>query len=222
MALEREHKFLVSGAFPTPRALFQSLSAHGVGLLPQGARDQHDRYYDLASGALLEAGVSLRVRRLKGDTLATLKLPGRVHGSLHERLELELPLAPPLEGAHPKCVAWPAPIREQLGALGYSDLGSLAPFLELSTRRERTALEHRGEPFAELSFDEVRARRSTGFVPEGAYEVFRELELEAYLGAPESLFAEVAQLLRAQFSLEPHAHDKVTRALALLAAASGV
>lgn len=208
MALEREHKFLVLGPFPTFEALHPAFSAYGVSLFPQASRDQHDLYYDLPGYVLKAAGTTLRVRRLAGETLATLKLPGEVRGSLHEREELELPVTGRVEGGE----GWPGLICERLGELGYADLSDLKPFLELSTRRSRVMLHRKAQPVAELSFDEVTAQR-----PSTPYVVrFRELELEAHPDVPDAAFNEVARILQLRFPLEPHTQDKVTHALQLL------
>lgn len=220
MALEREYKWLVSEPFPTVGALRPVLAGCGVDLVPQGERQQEDLYYDLPGGALRLQGVALRVRRFGDQTLATLKLPGRVQGSFHEREELELPLvAPPNTAAPPpEGVGWPEPIRERLMALGALDLGALAPLLALSTHRRRMGLQRGAVPVAELSFDTVRARRPSapleGPGPERVQ--FRELELEAHPGTPAETLEGVAEALAARFALEPHTQDKVTHALRLL------
>lgn len=220
MALEREYKWLVGAAFPTLEALRPLLQGCGVDPVPLGERQQEDLYYDLPGGALRRRGIALRVRRFDGQTLATLKAPGRVQGSFHEREELEEPLVAQGRSAS---VGWPAIIRERLAALVGSqaqgfDLEALEPLLALSTHRRRVSL-HRGAlRLAELSFDTVSARRPHG--PPGGGNAqcaqFLELELEAYPGAPAAPLEEVAEALAAHFAFTPHTQDKVTHALTLL------
>jgi triphosphatase len=223
VVFEREYKWLVEPAFPPLEALQPAL--RGCGLVPKalGERQQEDLYYDLPGEVLRRRGIALRVRRFEGRQFATLKAPGRVRGSFHEREEIELPLAPTAGPETSAAVAWPAPIRTRLAALGgpevaASDLGALAPLLLIATHRRRIGLHylHGARELAELSFDTVRAWRPTAA---GARAVgFLELELEAAGHAPAGALEAVAEALAAHASLTPHRHDKVTHALMLLEA----
>jgi inorganic triphosphatase YgiF len=202
MAVEREHKFLVSGDFPALAQLREVYEAHGLGLRAGGVRDQSDLYYDTPERALLHAGVALRIRRFDSQVLATYKGAGRVTGSHHAREEIELPYVAP----------WPAEIMAKLAPLGVLD--RLEPLVQLRTRRSRYLLIEGTEPRAELSFDEVTASY-------GAEEVaFDELELEAHPEVGDDAFERLAQPLEG-FGLSPHAGDKLSHALTLLGLLDG-
>lgn len=206
MAVEREHKFLVSGGFPALAQLQAVYEAHGLGLRAGGVRDQSDLYYDTPDMALLRAGVALRVRRFDAQVLATYKGAGQVTGSHHAREEIELPYVAP----------WPPAIMTKLAPLGV--LKRLEPLVQLRTRRSRYWLIEGAEPQAELSFDEVAASH-------GAQQVtFNELELEAHPDVDDAAFERLAQPLNdalSNFGLSPHAGDKLSHALMLLGLLDG-
>ena len=197
MALEREHKFTVAGAFPEVAQLQEKYAALGFELLPQGVREQKDTYYDTPDLTLLHAGVALRVRQFGGQTFATYKGTGVVNGSLHTREELELPYTAP----------WPDAILEKLEPLGVID--KLEPLLELSTARQRYLLVKAGKTQAELTFDEVTSTHGEQCV------TFLELELEAAPDTPDADLETFAAPLT-QSGLTPHTQDKLTHALILL------
>lgn len=197
MATEREHKFIVGGAFPEVTELRKEYAALGLELHAQGTRDQHDTYYDTADLALLRAGVALRQRSFGEQKLATYKGAGTVEGSLHAREELELPYTG----------AWPKEILAKLGPLGVVD--TLEPLLDLKTQRQRYLLVKAGQTRAELTFDEVTSVYGKECV------TFRELELEASSDTSDADLEMSARPLE-QFGLTPHAQDKLTHALTLL------
>lgn len=230
MALEREHKFLVE-TFPALAQLREVYSRRGLELRLSAPRQQTDVYYDTPQLTLLRSGAALRIRRFGddtvaaydsliadtpvtgtpvADTLATYKESGTVAGSLHARDETEAPYVAP----------WPPAILTKLAPLGV--LKTLAPLLQLSTRRVRYLLYEsvvqngKGEAVqrAELSLDEVTSSH-------GAQQIsFRELELEAHPDTPDDAFAALAEVLREEalreFELTPHSGDKLTHALTLL------
>ncbi len=197
MATEREHKFRIDKAFPEVAKLVEQYAALGLELRFQGIREQHDVYYDTPILTLLHAGVALRLRQFDGQTLATYKGAGVVKGSLHTREELELPYSEP----------WPREIMDKLEPLGVAE--TLAPLLELTTRRQRYLLVKNDQTRAELTFDEVTSVYGEACV------TFLELELEAAPGTPDTDLEMLARPLE-QSSLTPHAQDKLTHALTLL------
>lgn len=197
MALEREHKFLLDKTFPEFDSLKAAYEPLGLELRLSAPREQHDVYYDTPTLTLLQAGVALRIRRVGGETLATYKSAGDVHGSLHAREELELPYSAP----------WPPEILERLAPLGA--LNDLEPLVQLSARRIRYLVYAENRALAELSLDDV-----TGSY--GAQQVaFKELELEAQPDLPDARFAELATALHG-LGLTPHTGDKLSYALAQL------
>ena len=198
MAAEREHKFLVAGAFPDPVLLEERYRAVELELHPRGVREQRDVYFDKPDLTLLRAGVALRRRRFEGQVLVTYKGAGVVTNGLHVRDEIELPYTE----------RWPAKILDRLTPLGVT--GRLPPRRQFGERPERFLIIKSGEAQAELTFDEV-----TGLDVTGRKEVrFRELELELFPATEGDLSSFTAPL--ALPGLTPHAGDKLSHALRLL------
>jgi len=206
---ERELKFSLLDAPPPDEVLIDAFRGSGFSLQARGLRQQLDAYVDTEGGALRAAGVALRRRQVDGARFATLKTLGSVAGALHERDELELPLA---AGA-----AWPEPLLQRLERLIGSEANALVPALrtELLIRTERSVfVVWQGERrVAELCFDEVAAS-----TPASEREaLFREAELEAAQGVSVELLEAIAARLERAVTLTPSGVSKLERAAALLA-----
>lgn len=203
MASERELKFSTTGERrPTAAEIEAVLRSGGIRATFDGEQIQRDRYFDDAIGSLERAGLSLRRRNVAGLRLATLKSAGSVQGALHEREEIELPLAG---------TGWPDEIRA--GIDGIVDPGTLRSRTTLVTRRERYLLSRGpGSELAVLSFDEVQAN-----LPGGSQTVrFHEIEIEAREGTGSEELYRIAELLDRVVELTPSGTNKLERARALL------
>ena len=198
MPRERELKFSLAEP-PDSSTLENGLSAAGFTVQALRIKVQNDTYFDTVDRTLEHAGLALRVRETLQERFATLKVAGEVKEGLHDREELELPL---------QNDAWPEPIRERLEGV---DADFLKPTLVLRNERTRyLVLEDKAE-LAELSLDEVMARR-----PEGHDEVhFVELEIEARSGSDEDL-QRIAGVLKRFLTLTPESLSKPRHAEALL------
>ena len=202
MPRERELKFSLAER-PHLSTLENGLSEAGFAAQALGTRVQNDTYFDTPERGLERAGLALRLRETRGERLVTLKIGSETAGEagkgFHDREELELPL---------QNGDWPEPIRARLEGV---NVDALKPRLVL--RNERTCylvFEDKTE-LAELSLDEVTARR-----PAGGDEVqFLELELEARAGSDEDL-QRVAGILKHFLTLRPESLSKPRHAGALL------
>jgi len=205
MALERELKFsLLDPYVPALPELLAALEGTPFEVAAAPLEEQHDRYFDDDAGGLRAAGWALRRRQLDGRGWATLKAAGSVQGALHEREELELPLA---EGDDPP---WPGPIRDRIDPL--VDVDGLRPRVELRTSRVRFAILRDGAEVATLSFDAVEARAPGG----ERSALFDEVEIEARGDLPEVELRAIGQAIEDLVRLTPSAVSKLERAEALL------
>jgi inorganic triphosphatase YgiF len=212
MAVELELKFSSpEGRVPDAAELTAALAPLGLDVHALGAATQADLYYDDAALGLQRAGLALRVRRVRGQRLATLKSRGSVLQGLHERDEVEVPLpddAPP---------PWPQEVVKQLPA-GADD--GLTPRMLITTLRHAFALRRGALQVAELAFDEVRAGPAAQVSLEYAIDEarFDEVELEALpAGLTGAQLREVGAALQELLPLYPSNISKLERATSLLA-----
>lgn len=202
MPLERELKFSVAEGYVPDRA---ELEAAFLGEPYDVARAEDvsvfDRYFDDAAGSLRHAGLALRVRNTAGSTVATLKVGGASEGALHERDELELPMA---------SERLPEPIRARVAS--EVDLEVLQVRVELRTERTVYPIERDGTKIASLSFDAVEARR-----PDSPWRAhFHEVEVEAVSGTDADVLEAIADRVRPIVGLAANSSTKLERAEALL------
>ena len=200
--LERELKFSVAEGYVPNRA---ELEAAFLGEPYDVARAEDvsvfDRYLDDASGSLRHAGLAVRIRTAAGSTVATLKVGSASDGALHERDELELPMA----GER-----LPDPIRARVAL--EVDPETLQVRVELHTERTVYPIELEGTRIAYLSFDDVEARRPAG--PWGAH--FHEVEVEAVDETDAEVLEAIAARVRPIVELAANSSTKLERAEALL------
>ena len=160
-------------------------------------------YYDTAARDLAQAGIALRVRRSGTQWIQTLKAGGRSAGGLHERVELEWPLAD----------AALDPTR--LADTPYADLfadervrDGLAPVFETEFERTAILLGFADGTTAELALDR-------GVVRAGARsEPISEIEIELLSGSAQPLF-DLALTLSENISLRLGYLSKAERGDAL-------
>lgn len=199
MALEQEHKFLITQDFPADHVLQDAFALQGLHLNALPQRQQQDTYFDTPTYALLKDGAALRIRQTDGETLACYKSPGKVTGSLHRYEEVEADFA-----GH-----WPQVVLDKL--LTHEITGTFQPLLTLHVLRHPYAVLDATKQVGELVLDEVMCRDANHHskVPEVH---FKEVELEtpADLPPPES-----ARIARALYTLKLSAHryDKLSYSL---------
>lgn len=206
MAVERELKFSVTeDSWPPAAALAKALSHANFELGAAELIRQRDRYYDTATGHLRQAGLALRKRSVNAQSYATLKTQGQVADGMHEREELELPMA---------AATWPEAIAAQLSPL--VSLAQLRTQLELVTERLSNPVLRLGAPVAVLSFDTVRAN----YPGHDQQVTFYEVEIEAQgAGAPQ--LQAIADAVARTLPLTPSSASKLERASALLSLGVG-
>ncbi|MBF7053922.1 CYTH domain-containing protein [Halomonas sp. KAO] len=158
-------------------------------------------YFDTAGGELEAARMALRLRRVDGRLLQTVKTRGEGGGGLSRRGEWEWRVPGPgldlagLEGLPP-------------AELGEDVLRRLEARFTTDFRRETWHLEHRGARI-ELALDEGDISAA------GRHVEIRELELELVEGEPAALWS-LADALAEHVALRPSDTSKAARGGALL------
>ena len=162
-------------------------------------------YFDTPEGDLAKARIALRLRKVDGTVLQTVKTAGQGGGGLSQRAEWEWQV--PGDALDLAALAELPPFQGELGKV----LNSLAPQLSTDfTRRSwqliDTSTRQRGH--IELVLDE-------GDIRSGGYRTpIREVELELKEGDPEALWA-LALTLSEQVPLRPSDSSKAARGNAL-------
>jgi len=217
MPRELELKFSsVTGNVPEAGELAAALAPLGLNVERRGARRQDDVYFDDATHTLAARGLALRVRTSGGTRVAAVKGRGEPVAGLFEREELEAPLGGAAWDGANSTVAWPEPIAARLA--GLVDLGSLAPVMEIVTRRDVFTLGRGGAEVAEIAFDEVACRpprTGPGALIEEA--AFSEVEVEALGATTAAELRAVGSALEALVPLVAGGVSKLERATVLLA-----
>jgi inorganic triphosphatase YgiF len=161
-------------------------------------------YFDTLQGDLEGARMALRLRRLNGRVLQTVKTRGAGGGGLSRRGEWEWEVSGPgldlagLTGLPP-------------AELGQDVLSRLAPRFTTDFRRETRRIDHAGARI-EVALDEGEIAAA------GRRVAIRELELELKEGEPEALWS-LAEALAGTVPLRPADTSKAARGGALLAGA---
>ncbi len=163
-------------------------------------------YFDTGDGRLRRRGVALRIRRIGGRRVQTLKGPSRTTSAAADRVELEVPIA----GDIPDLAAFKGPAAREL--VGVVLPGELVPVF--ATRIVRTELAV-GWPSPEQCEAVVLVALDRGRIEaDGRHEPIAELELELERGPPRALAALVEELRPlAPLSIEPR--DKASRGFEL-------
>lgn len=137
----------------------------------------HTLYYDTAARDLAQAGIALRVRRSGAQWIQTLKAGGRSAGGLHQRVELEWPLA---DAALDLGRLADTPYAELFADEHMRD--GLAPVFETEFERTAIVLGFADGTTAELALDRGVVRAGTRSEP------ISEIEIELLSGNAQSLF----------------------------------
>ena len=158
-------------------------------------------YFDTPDGDLEAARMALRLRRIDGRTLQTVKTRGEGGGGLSRRGEWEWEVAGP--GLDLAGLAGLPPAE-----LGREVLSRLAPRFTTDFHRETWRVEHAGARI-EVALDEGE------ILADGRRVAIRELELELKAGEPEALWS-LAEALAESVPLRPADTSKAARGGALL------
>ncbi|MBD3894634.1 CYTH domain-containing protein [Halomonas sp. ML-15] len=175
-----------------------------LALLAAGAespRSLTNTYFDTPDGDLERARVALRIRRVDGRCLQTLKTSGAGSGGLSQRGEWEWPIDGPeldLDG-----LAALLPMRD----LDAATLGALTPRFRTDFQRRTWQLRH-PDSHIELAVDEGE------IVAAGRRAEICELELELKDGTVAALW-QLAESLAEQVALRPAQASKAARGAAL-------
>jgi inorganic triphosphatase YgiF len=202
--LEIEAKFRVSD----PLIIERLIGDPEVGGLPatgDGRMSEYiDRYLDTPDDLLRRTGWTLRIRRIPGSVLGSLKsIVPPTQGSLHVRTEIE---APADENPDPR--SWPdSNVRSRALEL----LGTATPAVVAAVRQHRIvrALTDEHGLRIELSIDDVK-------IDVGELQAARwfEIEIELAAGSPRQLELLATRLI-AEYDLRPEHRSKGDRALAI-------
>lgn len=164
-------------------------------------------YYDTPDLQLLDAGISLRVRRMSGGWFQAVKGAGQSIGGLHQRLEWEDIIA----RGEPDC----SKITEPALAAIFADphlRGALAPVFTTDVKRTEWQLEYADGSAVEMALD-IGALQ-VGKAPANDHsEPILELELELKCGDACHLFA-LALALQQDIALQIENVSKAQRGYA--------
>jgi hypothetical protein len=184
-------------------------------LLPRAAETIEDIYFDTADRSLAARLIALRVRRLDGATLVTMKADSHRTAAGEDRLEIEFrwsssALHHVVSELRSRGVGVPAPP----GELGSADPAAVMASLGLEqvqtrmttrTPRDVVARGAQSEPLAELAIDAVTYRFDAGRVR------LLEVEVEAKGGGDAGTVERIIACLRDEFpsQLRPWPYGKL-------------
>ncbi|MCA1770285.1 MAG: CYTH domain-containing protein [Halomonas sp.] len=173
-------------------------------LLAQPVQASHlgNTYFDTPEGALERSRMALRLRRVNGRVLQTVKTRGEGGGGLSTRGEWEWEVSGPELDLEGLAELPPA-------ALGQDVLERLVPRFTTDFHRETRMIDHAGARI-EVALDEGE------IVADNRRVAIRELELELKAGEPEALWS-LAEILAESVPLRPADTSKAARGGALLA-----
>ena len=174
--IEHELKFALT---PSMVAEFEQRAT--IGLARPSAR-LWSRYFDTATGDLMKAAVSLRVRRTHEGYVQTIKAPG---SGPFERFEWEAQVA----GEHPEFDALPPP-GHAAGALTRECFDLLAPLFETDFERQVRLVRPQPGVRLELACDRGEIRAG------GRSERIAEVELERKEGSAAAFYHYAMQWAR--------------------------
>jgi inorganic triphosphatase YgiF len=207
--MEIEAKYAVTGSL-SPQTL-DALDLAPYTLRPGEDLEHHDIVLDTPERAITGSRHSLRVRDENGRKILTLKGPGRVNGSVHQREELEAPLP---EGESEDelydYTTWPSAIAAPVARM--AGLHPLSPLVEMRVHRQTWIVERAGRQIGELALDEGTIEAK------GATESVHELELELKDAGTQRDLRMLDARLRKRLPLAPEPRSKLERGLALLGA----
>lgn len=226
---EREAKFAVQmaalvGALRTAPLLYKEYT-----LTPANTVIHLDLYLDTPDYALLRNGYALRLRQTPDGYRATIKSLNTGHSSaLHKRLEVEEPLAAAADLS--TWEAWPQTVRAILPVKLPAGQKMVPTCVIRQMRAKRMVTlaktgEKTGEPFAELSVDEVQVLRADRLAKRDIWTTawqelpvqgaWCEVEVELLPGQDEAMLEALSKRLEKRRGLRPATASKFERALVI-------
>jgi len=184
-------------------------------LLPRATETIEDIYFDTADRSLQARLIALRVRRLDGTTLVTMKADSHRTVAGEDRLEIESPWSPSaLHTVVSELRSRGVGVPDSPGELGSADPAAVMASLGLEqvqtrattrTPRDVVARGAETEPLAELAIDAVTYRFGEGRVR------LLEVEVEAKGGGDASTVERITARLRDEFpaQLRPWPYAKL-------------
>jgi triphosphatase len=171
-----------------------------------------DTYYDTADLRLRQSDIGLRVRRVNGGWVQTIKAGATVHGGMHIRNEWESPVS----GAAPELERLRDVVDDKHTRRNVRDAAvrgrGLEPIFTTSVKRTAWELHGDGEDHIECAIDQGRVECR------GKHSLINEIELELKSGNPTHLF-DLALALQKDIPLQIGNRSKADRGYALLQAA---
>jgi triphosphatase len=227
---ETEAKFVIQTAALGDRVRTAQFLPKEFALTPATTVTHLDLYLDTEDYALLRDGYALRLRQTSSGYQVTLKgLNPNRNSTLHKRLELEEPLA--ADATLLAWEEWPQAVREVVSTK-MSAGQKLVPICAIrQTRHKRIVTfaksgEQNGEPFAELSVDEVQVLRvgrpakevnwTTAWQEMPVLNTWCELEVELLSGQDEAVLATLSVSLSKRRGIRPMTTSKFERAVVLV------
>jgi inorganic triphosphatase YgiF len=163
--------------------VFTSSVIARLAVSPPAVDQLEAKYFDTDSNSLQKAGLAYRIRKEKGQWVATVKGNGSGDGGLHQRQEWNVLIEAPLAtGEYFQGTSVGKPLSEAIGQ------EELKP--QYTTRFERQYVELRTE---DGSLIELAADRGEIVVGEKK-ELIREIELELKEGNPTAILAVGAEI----------------------------
>lgn len=176
MPVERELKYGIDREAAETLLRRRRLGPFSLG--PAVVVNVTDRYFDTPDMRLLSRRYACRLRIQDGRAMATLKGMGGVTDGLHEREEIEIALAEPLDPAR-----WPDPLRTQIVRL--ADGEPIRSLFDLAQIRRQRSVRMAGVTVAVMTVDDVTVR--------AAHHTWRWQELEVEL-APDGTLQDLHAL----------------------------
>jgi CHAD domain-containing protein len=203
---ETEIKLLAGPTGLDVHAVRRTAESTQVALDDGRTAERRDVYLDDAGFHLGRAGVGLRIRRHRRQSILGLKVERAGHGRVHERDELELEVDPSQLPKHARDL--PGPFRDRVEPLIFD--AALRPAVVL--RVERTTHQARANgSTAEVCLDRVATESPHG----DAIGMFDELEIEIPPDASRAPWLEWADRLRADAGMTESRLNKLQRGLEL-------
>jgi len=200
--MEIEAKYAVIG--PIDPDQINSLDLEPYHLRPDEDKVHRDEAFDTPRRTISRSGHGLRIRRVDGKAILTLKGAGQYADGIHEREEVEIEL----DNSQHAPAQWPSPIAERVQALIGDE--QVQPLFSIEVRRRTWAVERDGQVIGELAYDEGTITAN------GRTEAILEIEVEIKGNGARADIERIGKKLLEVLPLRPEARTKRQRGMMLL------